>query len=340
MILLILAGGEGSRIWPLSKNEFPKQFLRFGAKYSPLQKTVLRFKSYPFVSKIVISTNESYQELVKEQMDEIECTAFCDVLLEPFRKNTAPAIAYSFRYLTEVCGVDEKERVLVVPSDHFIEPELTFRAYLEQLEKNFQSKITILGVFAQKPETGYGYIKTSTPYDDLTYGIETFVEKPTFELACRYIEEGSYFWNCGIFLIPIDLFWKEMKTHCPEIFTLAHQNFTELKKAYEKFPNISIDYALMEKTKEIVLFPLTIDWFDIGSWDSVYEFLEKDSNGNVIVGKLEGCDTTKSLIFNHSAKTVMTIGIDDLIIVNTENSLLILKKGYSQKIKSLLKTVL
>jgi len=337
MIVLILAGGEGSRVWPLSKSKFPKQFLNSGGQYSLLQKTVLRFKSYPFVTRLVISTNESYTEFVKLQMDEIECSSFCDILSEPLRKNTAPAIAYSLRYLQETGQIEGKEKVLVVPSDHFIEPETHFRHYLELLDEKVQSKIVILGVSVKKPETGYGYIKIASFYDELTYEIETFTEKPTFELACQYVKSGNYFWNCGIFLFSIDLFWKQMEMHSPEIFHLAEKSFAEVKESYGQFPEISIDYALMEKTKEIVLLPLSIDWFDIGCWDSVYELLEKDPNGNVFVGKSQGCDVKESLIFNHSAKTIMVIGVDDLIVVNTEDSVLIVKKGSSQKIKNLLK---
>lgn len=337
MIVLILAGGEGSRVWPLSRNEFPKQFLSFGDQYSLLQKTILRFNSYQFVSKILISTNDLYKKFVDNQIASIDCSKECEVILEPFRKNTAPAIAYSIRYLQDICKVGNDEMVLVIPSDHFIESESAFHEYLKSVQDSARSKIVIFGVPAKKPETGYGYIEISDKYDEFTYKINKFKEKPTLEEAKSYIDSGNHFWNCGMFLFSINVFWEQIKLFSPDIFDVSKSCFSDVRDFYSRFPDISIDYALIEKTKAIVFCPMSVNWYDIGSWDSVYELLKKDIQGNALVGLSEGLGNKNSLIINESGKRVLTIGVEDMIVVNTSEALLVVKRGDSQKIKVLLK---
>lgn len=337
MIVVILAGGEGSRVWPLSKNEFPKQFLSFGNSPSLLQKTILRFSQNTLVKTILISTNALYEHLVHRQIEQLGLQTLCEVLTEPLKRNTAPAIAYCVKYLEEKGLVAEGETLLILPSDHVIEPETLFHEHIASVQEQARSKIIIFGVNAQKPEVGYGYIETADSYDKETFYIKKFTEKPSLEEAQRYLSLGNYYWNCGIFLFSPSIFWQEMKAHAPDIYHLFHHPFSEIREKYGSFPDISIDYALLEKTNESLLCPISITWSDIGSWDSLYEVLDKDPDHNVIIGDVEHLETKNSLIISKGRKMISTIGVHDLFIIDTEDALLIVQKGSSQKVKKLSK---
>ncbi|HAB99518.1 MAG TPA: mannose-1-phosphate guanylyltransferase/mannose-6-phosphate isomerase [Parachlamydiales bacterium] len=337
MWVVILAGGEGSRVWPLSRNEFPKQFLSFGNEPSLLQKTILRFTDNPLVKKILISTNTQYEHLVHRQIEKLGVEALCDVLTEPLKRNTAPAMAYCVKYLEDLHLISPEETILVLPSDHVIEPKEVFHQHIKSAQLQARSKIIIFGVNAQKPETGYGYIETGSSHDSSTYKIKKFTEKPSLKEAEHYLSQGTYYWNCGIFLFSPSIFWQEMKLYAPEIYRLSQHPFSSIKHHYSAFPDISIDYALLEKTSESLLCPISISWTDIGSWDSIYEVLDKDEHQNVIIGEAEPLETQNSLIISHGKKRVSTIGVQNLLIIDTEDVLLIVQKGNSQKVKKLSK---
>jgi mannose-1-phosphate guanylyltransferase/mannose-6-phosphate isomerase len=333
MIVLILAGGKGTRLWPLSKDEFPKQFLSFGQQPSLLQKTVSRFLKTSNLKKILISTNDHYSKLVEKQILDIDSDNICEIISEPLPKNTAPAIAYSLKYLEEICKVHSTDKILVTPSDHSIEPESNFHKYLDLCTNQTNSKIIIFGTAASKAETGYGYIEIGEPVNCLTYEIKNFIEKPSLEESKKYIISGKHYWNCGIFLFSIETFWEQLKIHAQNIYAIAKNNFHEVRDRYHLMPNISIDYAMMEKTKELLIAPFITGWSDIGSWDSVYEVLEKDADQNVLIGDISTIDTHNSLIISNGNKIISTIGLDDLLIIDTKDNLLITRKGESQKVK-------
>ncbi len=335
MIVLILAGGGGTRLWPLSRENFPKQFLHFGNQPSFLQKTVLRFVNHPLVSKILISTHDQYRNLVESQIALLETNQLCEIISEPLRKNTAPAIAYSLRYLEEIYHTSPDERILVVPADHFIESETKFYYYLDQMKELSKLNMVVFGVPASKPETGYGYIEIAEPLNAWTYTIANFVEKPELSQAEKYVETGRYYWNCGIFLFSINTFWEQLKIHSIEIYEISRKKLLELRDNYCVFPDISIDYALMEKTKQMLLCPMLLDWSDLGSWDNVYECLEKDQSQNVVIGCVENLETCNSLVIGTGKRIVSTINLNDLLIIDTEDALLISKKGDSQKVKKI-----
>lgn len=329
MKVVILAGGSGTRLWPYSRTSIPKQFLHFGDKHSLLQKTVLRFLPLVTFSDIVIVTNQQYLHLVNTQLKEIDVDLSCQVLIEPEKKNTGPAIALAISYLLER-GCDANECVLVASSDHLIAPEVRFlEAIPDALRMAEKGKNVVFGIRPNKPETGYGYIQADENGD-----VERFVEKPDAVLAQKYVLSGNYLWNSGIFLFRADVFMQEMREHCPAIAENMGSGFKAAIAQFSDMPDISIDYALMEKSKKTAMIPLDISWSDVGSWDSVYDVMEKDENSNVKIGNVCDIDTKNCLIMG-SKRLISTIGLEDLIIIETEDVLLIGKKGESQKVKQL-----
>lgn len=332
---IILAGGGGSRLWPVSRNSFPKQFLHFGDKQSLLQKTVLRF--YPAVAAkdILIVTNQDYYHLALKQLKSIDPAFEKQILVEPERKNTAPAIALAVKYFQEVLGVGEDESFLVSSADHVISPESTLLSVARE-EESLVSKghHLVFGIRPHKPETGYGYIKTGEPEGKNCLRVERFVEKPDLMTAQNYLLSGGYLWNAGMFLFHFGTFLKEMELHCPSITSLLQGTFQETIARFSEMPDLSIDYALLEKSQSILVAPLDITWSDVGSWDSVYDLLEKDTNKNVKVGNVLDVNTNNCLIMG-DRRLISTIGLDDLIIIDTEDALLIGKKGESQAVKQL-----
>lgn len=331
MIVLIMSGGQGSRLWPLSKEECPKQFLTFGDSLSLLQKTVARVLDC--AEHIVISTNGLYQDIVSKQIASIDLQKKCSILVEPHRKNTAPSIAFSIRYMEEILKISSDELILIVPSDHLISPSEQFLDSIQKAKKSASHNFIItFGIQPKKAETGYGYIEILDSFDEHTYTIRKFVEKPNLEKANLYIQSDKYYWNSGMFLSKISTFWKQIELHAKDIYNLSKKPFHEIVQNYGSFEDISIDYALLEKTKDILLYPLHINWSDIGSWDAVYEMSNKDERQNVKIGNISLNETKNSLIIG-SKRLIKTIGIEDLLIIDSEDSLLICRKGQSQKVK-------
>ena len=335
MIVLILAGGGGTRLWPLSRQSFPKQFLDFGAPLSLLQRTALRFLKE--TDRVIIATSDQYSSIVKSHLKSIDKP--CEIIVEPCRRNTAPAIAYAIRYMEQVLKIKEDEIVLVLPSDHLIEPESVFLDYLEKVKCHAMGHSVItFGIKPSKAETGYGYIEIGEKFDDSSYKIKKFIEKPNQERANRYVSSDQYYWNSGMFLFSIQSFWRELKVHSPDIYTLAKRNIEEVRENYPLFPDLSIDYAVMEKSQDILLCPLPISWSDIGSWDALCDVLEKDIDQNMKIGNVLSIDTQNSLIISNK-RLISTIGLDNLIIIETDDALLICKRGESQRVKEMVSTI-
>lgn len=332
---IILAGGSGTRLWPFSRSSFPKQFLHFGDKESLLQKTIKRFYPVASVKDILIVTNKTYFHIAKNQLCAIDPAFQSQILVEPERKNTAPAICLAVKYFQDILHVNEDECFLVSSADHIVSPESALlSAAFEGESMVKQGHHLIFGIRPNKPETGYGYIKTGESIGSHFFQVDRFVEKPDFHKAQIYLLSGRYLWNAGIFLFHIKTFMQEMVACSPEIGRFIQGTFEEMERRFSEMPDISIDYALLERSRRLLVAPLNVTWSDVGSWDSIYDLFDKDTNQNVKLGNVLDIDTKNCLIMG-AKRLISTVGLEDLLIVDTEDALFIGKKGQSQTVKLL-----
>ena len=333
MFGVILAGGSGSRLWPLSRELYPKQLLNLYAEKSLLQSTFERLNKFIPAENIISVTNSKHHANVKMQLGEMSEKSI--ILSEPISKNTAPAIALSVKYIIE--NTDEDEIILVVPSDLLIENDEKFAQTVEAAKQYAQEgKIVTFGVKPDYPETGFGYVCVEDGK------VVSFTEKPNKQTAQEYIEKGNYFWNSGIFMFKVSTIIQELEQYCPEISSIIRNISCADKTApfteFEKMPCISIDYALMEKSKNIAMVELQSDWKDLGSWKSIYEVSPKDEDNNVFVGHVLDKGSKNSFVYS-SSKLVATIGLEDTVIVETEDAILACKKDKTQEVKQVYETL-
>ena len=337
---LILAGGSGSRLWPLSRELYPKQLLNIQTTESLLQATFLRLSEYISPANIISMTGVKHLSNVKYQLSSI--TENPVVLSEPISKNTAPAIILGTKYITESSKSDPI--ILVVPSDHKITDTKSFIETVKEGEKIAeQGYIVTFGIKPSYPETGYGYINTTNTPIETGYIVNKFVEKPNESKALEYINAGNYYWNSGIFMFKASILLNEASKHTPDIYNkLKNFDFTKSSEIpyteFDKMPSISIDYAIMEKSDKIALIQLKSDWNDLGSWKSIYNVSKKDENGNVKIGHVMDVDSKNSFVYS-SSKLVATIGLEDIVLVETEDAILACKSDRTQDVKKIFDTL-
>lgn len=336
---IILAGGSGSRLWPLSRELYPKQLLNLISDKSLLQSTFERLTNCMQKDEILSITNTKHSANVRMQLAQL--TENPKVLSEPVSKNTAPAIALATKYIMQETGEDPV--ILVVPSDHLIQDKEHFLSTVKKGEKLAEEGyIVTFGIKPNYPETGYGYINTLKPLN-IGFKVKEFVEKPNLETAEKYLKAGTYYWNSGIFMFKASTMLAEIEKNAPEISKIAQNvDFTKSSDIpfveFDKMPSISIDYAVMEKSDKIALVALESDWNDLGSWQSIYDVSKKDENNNVFIGHVIDEGSKNSFVYA-SSKLVTTIGLEDTVIVETEDAILACKKDRTQDVKHIYETL-
>ena len=330
---VIIAGGRGTRFWPLTKRT-PKQFLKIFKGKSLLSMTVERFLPMdPSLENTFIVTSRDMVGNVKE---DIPWFPEKNIIVEPFGRNTAPAICLSAFFIKERFG---SGIMGVFPSDHFIEGERFRELYNVSIE--IAAEYDLLGTFGIKPrypETGYGYIEKGEEIRKGVYRVKEFHEKPGIERATFYVNSGRFYWNSGMFVWKVDVILEEMKNLAPSIYTpfeglKGDFSVEALENIYKDIPSISVDYAVMEKTKRVFVVEADFYWSDVGSWRSYYELMEKDKKNNVVDGNVKIIDSEGCLIKGYGGKMVAVIGLRDIAIVDTEDALLVVSLDRSQDVK-------
>jgi mannose-1-phosphate guanylyltransferase len=337
---VIMGGGIGSRFWPFSRENRPKQFLDFfGTGRSLLQQTFDRFAQIIPTENIFIATNRNYADLVKQQLPEISDS---QMLLEPTRRNTAPCIAYA---AYRIRSMNPNANIVVTPADHLILQEQNF---LKNIQKglNFVGKfpsLLTLGVKPNRPETGYGYIQTQEGGNDNIQKVKAFTEKPSYELAKVFYESGEFFWNSGIFIWNVQTILDSFHAHLPDITTRFDQGAGKFNTASEaafieeQYPmcqNISIDYGIMEKADNVYMLMADFGWSDLGTWGSLYDLSEKDAQMNAVLkSKALFIESADNLITLPENKLAVIQGLDNYIVAESDDILLICKKSDEQRIK-------
>jgi len=342
---VIMAGGVGSRFWPLSTQKLPKQFHdMLGTGNTLIQQTFNRFENLIPSKNILIATNKKYESLVKQQLPKVTSK---QLLLEPAMRNTAPCILYSaFKIYNE----NPDGIMVIAPSDHWIDDEQEF---LKNIQTSFDfcaenDALMTLGIKPSSPNTGYGYIQHSNSENNIKK-VLNFTEKPNLETAIQFIEEGNYLWNAGIFIWSVKSILKAFETHLPKMYTLFYEGEksynttsenTFIEENYANSENISIDFGIMEKATEVYVLPVEFGWNDLGTWGSLYTKLKKDKNQNATVGgQVIYRDAENNMVRTQSGKRVVIQGLKDYIVVEKDNVLLICPKSEEQEIKQITASV-
>ncbi|HAN4059523.1 TPA: mannose-1-phosphate guanylyltransferase/mannose-6-phosphate isomerase [Escherichia coli] len=349
LIAVVMAGGTGSRLWPLSREHYPKQFLQLSGENTLLQSTLLRLSPLSCETPLVI-TNEQHRFVVAEQLRQIDQLRD-NIILEPCGRNTAPAIALSA--FTALKRNEQQDPILLIlAADHIISKADVFCDAIQKSKTVAeQGNIVTFGIIPEYAETGYGYIKKGDPFkilpnitDDKFYHVQQFIEKPNHSTAEEYVSTGEYLWNSGMFMFKASVYLEELKKHRPDIYEICEQtaslsyndlDFIRLPKhIFQDCPSESIDFAVMEKTKNCIVRPVDIGWSDVGSWHSLWDISDKTQDGDVCKGDILTYNTKNNYIYCESA-LVAAVGVEDIVIVQTKDAILVSKKNEVQDVKKI-----
>nr|WP_320050108.1 mannose-1-phosphate guanylyltransferase/mannose-6-phosphate isomerase [uncultured Desulfuromonas sp.] len=348
IIPVLLSGGSGTRLWPLSRSVHPKQFLPLTEEQTMLQQTSLRLSGLDQVSAPIVVCNEAHRFMVAEQLRLIEQEPAA-IILEPVGRNTAPAVALA---ALQAIQHDKDATLLVLPADHIITNAAALREAITTLLPYVQlGKMATFGIVPTKPETGYGYIQKGAPLSEQSDGqrtpvftINSFVEKPDAATAQHYLDSGDYYWNSGMFMFPAARYLQELEHHEPAIVRWCQKSLLKAQldldfvridaESFAHCTNISLDYAVMEKVTDAMMIPLDAGWSDVGSWSSLWETGNKDHENNVVRGDILTCNVTNSYLHSTS-RLVGAVGIDSLIVVETSDAVLVAHRDRAQDIKEI-----
>lgn len=332
MKIIILAGGGGTRLFPLSRDCYPKQFLHVIGDKSLLAQTIERFLGLVEAKDIIIVTNERYIFHVQAELKTINAQK-AHIITEPMGKNTAPAIALAQSYCQDVLQCDDDEILFVSPSDHLIKPIDAFQDLIRNAQDVAKDNIVTLGIKPTKPEIGYGYIEAEKN-NNLAKKVISFKEKPDLVTAKEYIASGNYYWNGGMFMFSIATMQAELIKYMPAIIDITQNGYQYIVDNFVNMPDISIDYAVAEKSQKMMMIPMeNIYWNDIGSFDAIAEVLS-DKDKNVFKGDILAEDCTDTMIIGDT-RLIAGIDLENLMIIDTPDALLVAKKGESQKVKNI-----
>jgi mannose-1-phosphate guanylyltransferase len=343
IIPVILSGGSGTRLWPMSRPEKPKQLLSLTAEETMLQLTAKRASGERFAAPIVVA-NAFHADLVEEQLSNVEASAQA-LILEPIGRNTAPAIA-----LAALAAGGGSDPILVMPSDHVIGDIDAFHAAIEAaLPLVNEGWLVTFGIAPDAPETGYGWIKVGEPLAEGVHRVERFVEKPPRDKAELMLASGDHAWNGGIFLFRADMYLGALSVYAPEMLVAVQQSMEKARRegtriwpdaeAFAACPSDSIDYAVMEKAPRVAVVPVAMGWSDVGSWDALHAISDPDEGGNVVRGDVVAIDSRNCLVQSEPGKRVALVGVQDLIVVVSGADVLVLPRGRSQEVKKIIEAM-
>ena len=350
---VILAGGSGTRLWPLSRELHPKQLMKIEGDYTLFLSAFIRLVNSVDDKNILSVTNVKLESQVKTQLVEMQAK-FCRksnyrVITEPECRGTAPAIALSIKYIEKLQkdkNIKEDPIIIAVPSDNLISDDEQFAAAIKEAVKLAQDNyIVTFGVKPDRADTGLGYIKTKNnkkikDVSSCALKVDTFIEKPDKETAQEFVDSDKYYWNSGMFVFKASVMMAELKKYEPDIFNIiknaeiSSQTPTIPYLDFKEMPDISIDYAVMENSKKLAMVPLECDWRDVGSWEAIYAISDKDENGNYVMGNVIDLDSKNSMVYSTS-KLITTIGLNNVVVVETEDALLVCDRDRTQDVKKI-----
>ncbi|MCB9495149.1 MAG: mannose-1-phosphate guanylyltransferase/mannose-6-phosphate isomerase [Desulfobacteraceae bacterium] len=341
LIPVILAGGSGTRLWPLSRRLYPKQLIELTSDNTMLQETILRLENIENLSDPIIICNEEHRFMVAEQLRQISIES-PSIILEPVAKNTAPAIAAA---AVKALELDSDPTLIVLPADHYIGDMENFKKSIKTGYEAAEKDLVItFGIVPSSPETGYGYIKKGAAVSDQVSMVEKFVEKPDLETAKQYLESGRYLWNSGMFIFKAKTIIEEFENNSPEILkcsrTAVEKSSVDLdfmrldRESFSLSPEDSIDYAIMEKTKRAAVIPISCKWNDLGSFEALWQTKQKDENNNVTYGDVYLSDVKNSFLHSTS-RIVAAVGIEDHVVIETSDAVLVASRDKVQDVKKI-----